>query len=283
MNFKDTFFIASQYLLPHHTLSRIVGYIAESELSFVKKPLMTFFLKRFGIDLSEAERENIEQYQNFNDFFTRSLKPGIRPLSGQANTWVSPVDAEVSQFGRIEGDTLVQAKGKAFSITQLLGGDTEQAKQYENGEFATLYLSPKDYHRIHMPLAGKLIKTTFIPGRLFSVNQLTASHVDRLFARNERLVCEFETEKGRMIMVLVGAMIVASIETAWSGIVAPYQRRIRQQEYGAHQLSFERGEEIARFRLGSTVVLLTQSEALAWHNDIKKGAKVKLGQALEPL
>ncbi|MBU2863699.1 phosphatidylserine decarboxylase [Reinekea forsetii] len=281
MNLKNISFIASQYLLPHHLLSRVVGYFAESELTFIKKPLMQFFLDRFGIDLTEAKRENINEYKNFNDFFTRALKDGIRPLAGSNNEFISPVDGEISQFGSIEDQTLVQAKGKSFRVVDLLGGDSTQAQKFSGGEFATLYLSPKDYHRIHMPVSGKLVKTTFIPGKLFSVNQLTAQHVPNLFARNERLVCEFETEHGPVIMVLVGAMIVASIETVWSGIVAPFQRKISQHSFETKKLDFERGEEVGRFRLGSTVILLTQKDALNWHEDIAPGATVKLGQLLQ--
>ncbi|MFQ3231212.1 archaetidylserine decarboxylase [Reinekea sp.] len=281
MNLKDFSFITSQYLLPHHLLSRLVGYFAESELSFIKKPLMNFFLNRFGIDLSEAERESVNDYKNFNDFFTRSLKADIRPIEGNTNEFVSPVDGAVSQFGTIHDNALIQAKGRTYRLTDLLGGDTAQAELFADGEFATLYLSPKDYHRIHMPIAGKLVKTTFIPGKLFSVNQLTAENVPNLFARNERLVCEFETEKGTIIMVLVGAMIVASIETVWSGIVAPFQRKISQQLLESRKLDFERGEEIGRFRLGSTVILLTQKGALQWNDQIKNEANVKLGQILQ--
>jgi phosphatidylserine decarboxylase len=281
MNLKDFTFIASQYLLPHHLLSRVVGYFAESESSFIKKPLMNFFLNRFGIDLSEAERENVSDYKNFNDFFTRSLKADIRPIEGNSNEFVSPVDGAVSQFGTIEDNALIQAKRRSYRLTDLLGGDTAQAKLFAEGEFATLYLSPKDYHRIHMPIAGKLVKTTFVPGKLFSVNQLTAEHVPNLFARNERLVCEFETDKGTVIMVLVGAMIVASIETVWSGIVAPFQRKISQHQFESRKLDFERGEEMGRFRLGSTVILLTQKGALQWNDQIKNGANVKLGQILQ--
>lgn len=281
MNIKELSFIASQYLLPHHLLSRVVGFFAESEISFIKKPLMNFFLQRFGIDLSEAKRESIHDYSNFNDFFTRTLKDNIRPLEGADEEFVSPVDGEVSQFGTIHNEALIQAKGRDYRLVDLLGGDSTQANKFKDGEFATLYLSPKDYHRIHMPLAGKLVKTTFIPGKLFSVNQLTARHVPNLFARNERLVCEFETAQGPVIMVLVGAMVVASIETVWSGIVAPFQKKIMQQTFEPKSLNFERGEEIARFRLGSTVILITQKDAINWHQNISNGAPVKLGQRLQ--
>lgn len=282
-SFKDYLFLSSQYLLPHHALSRFVGFFAESEWAVVKKPLMRFFLKRFGIDLSEAEHETIDGYQNFNAFFTRALKPGARPIEGSAADFCSPVDGAVSQFGRISGDHIIQAKGKHYTLTSLLGGDRQTAEKYEGGEFATLYLSPKDYHRIHMPISATLTKTTFIPGKLFSVNGLTAETVPNLFARNERLVCEFESEQGRFVMVLVGAMIVASIETVWSGIVAPFQRKIIQQNLASHALDFDKGEEMGRFRLGSTVILAFEPGSMTWNDQIKIGANVKLGQNLNQL
>lgn len=277
---KDLSFLAAQYLLPHHLLSRFVGFFAESEAPFIRKPLMKFFLNRFGIDLSEAVHETIDGYRTFNDFFTRALKPDARTIEGDPSDWVSPVDACISQFGTIEKGQLIQAKGKAFSLSALLGGDTQTASHYQQGEFATLYLSPKDYHRIHMPQKAKLLKTTFVPGKLFSVNPLTADNVSNLFARNERLVCEFESDQGRFIMVLVGAMIVASIETTWSGIVAPFQRKIIQQQLATDALDFEKGEEMGRFRLGSTVIMVFEPNALTWDDSIKKDANVKMGQRL---
>lgn len=276
----DLLFIIGQYLLPHHLVSRLVGFFAESHRSFIKRPLMKFFVRRFGIDMSEAERESLEDYQNFNDFFTRSLKPGIRPIEGEPSDWVSPVDARISQFGPIQDGQIIQAKGRTYSVTQLFGGDSEMAAHYQQGEFITLYLSPKDYHRIHMPLRARLIKTTFIPGRLFSVNPLTANSIDRVFARNERLVCEFESVRGRFTMVLVGAMVVASIETVWSGIVAPFKRRIVQRSYQEPTLTFEKGEEMGRFRLGSTVILLIENNQISWHDDIGNEEIVRLGQRL---
>ncbi len=280
MNFKEMSFLASQFLLPHHLVSRLAGTVAESELSFVKKPMMRFFLNRFGIDLSEAIHEDIDGYRNFNDFFTRALKPDIRPIEGEKADWISPVDAEVSQFGTLHEGQIIQAKGKSYSLTDLLGGDHLTSEHYNGGEFATLYLSPKDYHRIHMPLDARLIKTTFIPGRLFSVNPLTASHVSNLFARNERLVCEFDSEQGRFIMVLVGAMVVASIETSWAGIVAPFQRKIQQQLFNSQSISFKKGEEMGRFRLGSTVIMIHEPGQLNWNSRMAVESKVTLGQQL---
>jgi len=277
---KNSLFIASQYILPHHLVSRFVGVFAESEWPIIKKPLMTFFLNRFGINMKEAERESLDDYRNFNDFFTRALKPDARQLEGTEKDWISPVDACVSQFGTITDGQLIQAKGRDYSLTELLGGDSAAAEKYNGGEFITLYLSPKDYHRIHMPLKASLIKTTFVPGKLFSVNPLTAQTVPRLFARNERLICEFESEQGRFVMVLVGAMVVASIETTWSGIVAPFQRKITQHTFSSKNLDFQKGEEMGRFRLGSTVIMAFEKDKMTWNEEIKNNANVKLGQQL---
>jgi phosphatidylserine decarboxylase len=280
MNLKETSFLASQFLLPHHLVSRLAGSIAESELPFIKNPMMKFFLNRFGIDLSEAERTRISDYNNFNDFFTRALNAKARPIMGSKNDWISPVDAQISQVGSIEGGQLIQAKGKTFTLTELLGSDHTTSEHYQNGQFLTLYLSPKDYHRIHMPMAATLLKTTFVPGKLFSVNPLTANNVSRLFARNERLVCEFDSHQGRFIMVLVGAMVVASIETTWAGIVAPFQRRIQQQQFNSQSISFAKGEEMGRFRLGSTVIMIFEENQMNWHEDIRTETKVRMGQLI---
>ncbi|WP_320821534.1 archaetidylserine decarboxylase [Reinekea sp.] len=278
---KNILFIGAQYLLPHHLISRLIGVLAQSKRHWIKDPLIRAFLRRFNINLSEAEREQPTDYSSFNDFFTRALKPDSRSLEGNADDWVSPVDACVSQFGRISAGRIIQAKGRDYSLSELLGGDTAMAEQFDNGEFATLYLSPKDYHRIHMPMAARLVKTRFIPGKLFSVNPLTASKVPRLFARNERLVCEFDSAQGRFVMVLVGAMVVASIETTWSGVVAPWQRRIEEQAFANPPPTFERGQEMARFRLGSTVILAFEPDRMRWSTEITTGASVKLGQRLD--
>lgn len=276
----ERLFVASQYLLPHHLLSRLVGRLAETEAAPVRRTFIRRFARRFGVDLSEAERDNLDDYRHFNDFFTRALKPGARPLPDDPNRPVCPVDGSVSQAGRIDRGRIFQAKGRDFSLAELLGGDADQAERFAGGRFATLYLSPKDYHRIHMPCGGRLVRTTFVPGRLFSVNAVTADRVPRLFARNERLVCEFDTGQGRMILVLVGAMIVASIETSWAGVVAPPRRGILRQHHDAAALTFERGEEMGRFRLGSTVIVLFEGDALNWDEAIRAGAPVRLGQAL---
>ncbi|MEX0624825.1 MAG: archaetidylserine decarboxylase [Saccharospirillum sp.] len=281
LSVKDRLFIASQYLVPHHTLSRLIGALAESEWGPLKRRFINTFAKHYQVNMSEAERPNLGDYRNFNDFFTRSLTPDARTFPDDAQTLGSPVDGNVSQAGTITDGRIIQAKQQSFTVTELLGGDAEQARRYKDGEFATLYLAPRDYHRIHMPCDGTLLRTTFVPGRLFSVNGTTAEAVPRLFARNERLVCEFETERGRMVMVLVGAMIVASIETTWAGVVAPMRRQIQHLNYNNPQLTFSRGEEMGRFRLGSTVVMLFEPNTLAWNESISPGEPIKLGQPLE--
>ncbi|GGX45972.1 archaetidylserine decarboxylase [Saccharospirillum salsuginis] len=278
---KDTLFVATQYLTPHHALSRLTGWFAESEFGPIRDTFIRRFARHFEVDMTEAERPELSQYRNFNDFFTRALKPGARPLPEDSKALACPVDGTVSQAGRVESGRIFQAKGRSFTATELLGGDSEQARRYQDGHFATLYLSPKDYHRIHMPCDGTLVRTTFVPGRLFSVNAVTTDRVPRLFARNERLVCEFDTERGRMVLVLVGAMIVASIETTWAGVVAPYQRDIIQHRFDEPALRLERGEEMGRFRLGSTVVMLFEKEAVQWADGIAAGARVRLGQSME--
>jgi phosphatidylserine decarboxylase len=278
---KDRLFVASQYVAPHHALSRLTGTLAESEWGPLKRLFINTFARHFQVDMSEAERPDLGDFRNFNDFFTRSLRPGVRSFPENKDTLCSPVDGGVSQASTITDGRIIQAKNQSYSVAELLGGDDEQARRYRNGEFATLYLAPKDYHRIHMPCAGTLVSTTFVPGRLFSVNDSTAKAVPRLFARNERLVCEFDTERGRMVMVLVGAMIVASIETTWAGVVAPVRRQIQHLNYNNPQLSFSRGEEMGRFRLGSTVVMLFEHDALKWAESITPGQPIKLGQPLE--
>jgi phosphatidylserine decarboxylase len=212
----DTLFIILQHLLPQHTLSRITGWLAGTNIEWIKNPLMRLFAKHFKVDMSEAAEPELEAYACFNDFFTRALREGARLVDSAANSVVCPADGAISQLGAIEDGRLFQAKGRMYTAAELLA-DAERAEQFRNGSFATIYLSPRDYHRVHMPIAGELSAQTYVPGKLFSVNQATAENVERLFARNERLVCYFDTEAGPVAMVLVGAMIVAGIETVWSG------------------------------------------------------------------
>jgi phosphatidylserine decarboxylase len=213
---KQRLFIFFQYVLPHHVLSRLAGCVAECRVRWFKNAFTQWFVRRYQVDMSQALVEDITGYEHFNAFFTRALKPGARPLDETPGAILCPADGAVSQLGAIEHGRIFQAKGHSFSTLELLGGDARLSAPFMGGEFATIYLSPKDYHRVHMPLAGTLREMVYVPGRIFSVNQTTAENVPELFARNERVVCLFDTERGPMAVVLVGAMIVASIETVWA-------------------------------------------------------------------
>jgi phosphatidylserine decarboxylase len=241
-----------QYPLPHHLLSRLVGRLADCRLPWLKDALIRAFIRQFRVDMREALDPDPSNYPSFNAFFTRPLKDTARPIG---EGLVSPADGTLSQFGRLEHGRLIQAKGHDFSATDLLGGDPEAAQRYQDGSFATVYLSPSDYHRVHMPLAGTLREMVYVPGRLFSVNAATTHHVPNLFARNERLVCHFDTEHGPMALVLVGAMIVAAIETVWAGQITPLPRGGVQRIRFDTPVHLEKGAEMGRFKLGSTVVM----------------------------
>lgn len=275
---KDNLFVFSQYIIPQHALSRLVGWFASTKIEFIKNLFIKNFAKKFGINMSEAKIEDLEAFASFNDFFTRELKDGARPIAD--SKLVSPADGAVSQLGKIELGRVFQAKGRDFSVTELLGGDSDRAEPYLNGDFTTIYLSPKDYHRVHMPCAGTLKETVYVPGDLFSVNPATAQGVDGLFARNERLVCMFETEHGPMAMVLVGAMIVAGIETVWSGQVCPLPKEAQVQTFDGKEIKLEKGEEMGRFKLGSTVVLCFPQDAIKFKEEIQATSPLMMGQAL---
>mgnify|MGYP001157034894 CR=1 FL=1 len=284
MSIKDRLFIASQYVLPQHLLSRAVGTLADAEMEWVKNPLIDLFIKQFGVNMSEAQRQTASEFKSFNDFFTRELIDGARPIEGDANVLSSPADGAVSQLGEIVDGRVFQAKGQDYCLTELLGGDAQRAAPFMGGEFATIYLSPKDYHRVHMPMKGTLRDMIYVPGDLFSVNQVTAENVPRLFARNERVVCIFDTEKGPMAMVLVGAMIVAAVETVWAGHIAPPRRELKVTEYGAPtQVSLEKGAEMGRFKLGSTVILCHPKDTVKWSENLKAGTPLRMGEAIAEL
>ncbi|WP_439886466.1 archaetidylserine decarboxylase [Pseudomonas sp. MBLB4123] len=279
---KQRLFILSQYLLPHHLLSRLIGFAAECRLPWFKNPLIGWFIKRYRVDMSEA-REAAESFEHFNAFFTRALKDGVRPLDASPGAVLCPADGAISQLGRIEHGRIFQAKGHSFSAVELLGGDAERAAPFMGGEFATVYLSPKDYHRVHMPLAGTLREMVYVPGRLFSVNQTTAENVPELFARNERVVCLFDTERGPMAVVLVGAMIVASIETVWAGLITPPKRALktfRYDETARAPITLDKGAELGRFKLGSTAIVLFGPNQVQWAEPIGAESKVQMGQRL---
>lgn len=272
-------FIRLQKVLPHHAVSRIAGRFAGSELRWLKDRLIRRFIAAYDVDMNEAARP-VEAYASFNDFFTRELKPGARRLADSASHVLSPADGAISQIGRIADGRIFQAKGRDFTAGQLLGGDAEAAERFEGGAFATIYLSPKDYHRVHMPAAGALRQTTYVPGDLFSVNQVTAENIDGLFARNERLACRFEGPRGHFASVMVGAMIVAGIETVWSGRVKTHNPQLVSRDFAAGEHDLAAGDEMGRFFLGSTVVLLFEPGRVEWDAALKAGDSVRMGQAL---
>ncbi len=281
----DRLFILVQYVLPQLLISRAAGKLADTRVSSaLKNRVIEWFIGRYGVNMSEAEDENLDHYPTFNAFFTRGLKPGLRPLKGDEFTVVSPVDGAFSQLGDITDDRVFQAKGKHFSLVELLGGDEERARPFRDGSFATVYLAPKDYHRIHMPLAGELREMAYVPGRLFSVNPLAATQVPGLFARNERVVTIFDTDLGPMAMVMVGAMIVGSVETRWAGVVSPNkgQRIVTTTDYRNQvpPIRYERGEELAHFRLGSTVILAFPKGVCRWQAELRAESVVRLRQPL---
>ncbi|MGH8436892.1 MAG: archaetidylserine decarboxylase [Pseudomonas sp.] len=280
---KQRLFILSQYLLPHHLLSRLISCAAECRATWLKNRLITWFVQHYQVNMSEALVEEPTAYEHFNAFFTRALKDGARPLDETPGAILCPADGAISQLGQIELGRLFQAKGHSFSTLELLGGDAERAAPFMGGEFATIYLSPKDYHRVHMPLTGSLKEMVYVPGRLFSVNQTTAENVPELFARNERLVCLFDTERGPMAVVLVGAMIVAAIETVWAGQVTPPKRELRTTRYDAAArgpVALEKGAELGRFKLGSTAVVLFGPNQVKWAEELVAGSAVRMGQRM---
>ncbi|MCS5563459.1 MAG: archaetidylserine decarboxylase [Oleiphilaceae bacterium] len=283
-NWRDKLFVTLQYLIPQHGLSRLVGMLARSEVPWIKTTFISLFMKRFGIDLSEAQIEDPDRFETFNAFFTRALKPDARPLeASDAADIACPADGAVSQLGAIRANQVFQAKGHDYSLYDLLGGDSALASEFTNGQFATIYLSPRDYHRVHMPVTGTLRETRYVPGDLFSVNEATANGVPNLFARNERLVCIFDTEHGPAAVILVGAMIVAGIETVFSGQVTPLPKQVVTTDYQrTAPITLEKGDELGRFLLGSTVVLLFPEGKARFESDLKAGSLVrvkgKLGQ-----
>jgi len=285
VSFTDKIKIIGQYCLPKHAVSRAIGRFAASESGSVTTSVINWFIKQYKIDMSEAERENAEEYNTFNDFFTRALKPGLRPIS--ETDLVLPVDGCVSQLGPMQAGRLIQAKNHDYSAFTLLGGDKERAKPFANGHFATIYLAPKDYHRIHMPMDATLREMVYVPGDLFSVNPLTAQNVPGLFARNERVAAIFDTASGPMAMVLVGATIVASIETTWHGTVTPPSNQLDSWDYpttGDEAITFKKGQEMGRFKLGSTVVMLFGDDMLsAFDADLEEGVVTRLGQPMASL
>ena len=276
---QDRLAVMPQYLLPKGALTRLAGRVAGAERGASTTRLIRWFVGRYGVDMSEAAEPDIAAYNSFNDFFTRALRPGARPLA-QADL-VCPVDGAISQFGRIRGAQIYQAKGHDYSTRALVGGDAELASRFDDGHFATLYLSPKDYHRIHMPCAGRLTRMLHVPGELFSVNPTTARGVPGLFARNERVVCVFEGDAGPFVMVLVGATIVGSMATVWHGVVNPPRPgQLREWRYEDAPIELAQGAEMGRFLLGSTVVLLFQTGGLQFNPAWMPGGAIRMGEMM---
>ena len=273
--------VLPQYVLPKRGLTAFAGHVASRERGATTTRLVRWFVRKYGVDMAEAANPDVASYASFNDFFTRALKPGARTIAHAV--LVSPVDGSISQFGAIEHDQIVQAKGHHYSTTALVGGDHALAERFHDGSFATLYLSPKDYHRIHMPCDGVLTRMIHVPGALFSVNPQTARGVPGLFARNERVVCVFESKAvGSFVLVLVGATIVGSMATVWHGVVNPPRlRRVREWNYSDGKVALKQGEEMGRFLLGSTVVLLFgKSAGLAFNPLWQPGRAIRLGEAM---
>jgi len=266
-------------ILPHHFISRGLFFLSRFKSTRMQKLLIKNYNKLFEIDLTDAVQQDAENYHCLNDFFTRALKPETRPINPDTNSFVSPVDGRVSQCGPIVSQQILQARGREYSVAALLGESYHE--KFENGAFATLYLSPRDYHRIHMPIAGTLLEMTYIPGRLFSVAPFCVNNIDSVFARNERVVCIFETNIGKIAMVLVGAINVSAIETVWDGLITP--TKIRQSFTKKYQqsITFEKGQEMGRFNMGSTVIVITESTQLNWlESTLKPGAGVLMGEQI---
>ena len=281
MALPEKAFTTLQKFIPQHLLSRLVGKFAASNNPFIKNTLIKGFVKQYNVDLSEAKIETANGFSSFNDFFTRELKEGRREISMAENTVASPADGAISELGKIELGSLMQAKGQYYSLAQLLAGNAEQCNRYMDGNFATIYLSPKDYHRVHMPIDGTLKSMTYIPGDLFSVNQATANHIPGLFARNERLVCEFSSAQGDFVMILVGAMIVAGIETVWAGHVAPVKPSLKTTDFtDLAAIELKKGDEMGRFKLGSTVILLFQEDTVDFSSELENGTGLRMGEEI---
>ena len=276
---SDRLAVLPQYLIPKQALTVLAGKLASAEAGSLTTRVIRWFVGRYNVNMSEAAKPDIASYKSFNEFFTRPLKAGARPPADA--DFLCPVDGAISQFGAIERDQIFQAKGHSYSTTALVGGGRDLAAQFENGSFATLYLSPRDYHRIHMPCDGRLTRMIYIPGALFSVNPTTARGVPGLFARNERVVCVFESAHGPFVLTLVGATIVGSMATVWHGVVNPPRPGVvREWRYDEQNVVLRKGEEMGRFLLGSTVVMLFPKNALAFNPEWAPIHAIRMGEAM---
>lgn len=281
MAFFDTFKVIPQYILPQHALSKLMSKFTHSKNKALKSYMINKVIKLYGVNMAEALPDNPERYESFNDFFTRSLRPLARSIASGEKDIVSPADGAVSQVGKIKETKIFQAKGKLFSTVDLLGGVVERAIPFMDGEFATIYLSPKDYHRLHMPLTGTLKEMVHVPGKLFSVNAATTRSVSGLFAKNERVVCLFDTAAGPMALVLVGAIFVSSIETVWHGVVTPPSAKIiTTWNYGNKSIVLKKGEEMGRFNMGSTIIVLFGKGKMQWDSVLQADELVKMGSKI---
>lgn len=279
--FLDKIHIFLQHLIPQHPFSRLIGWMINCRQPWLKNRIIDGFVRYYQVDMSCAIQPDPHQYPNFNSFFTRKLKPEARPIAEGSDLIVSPVDGTISQIGMIEEDSLLQAKGFTYGLQALLGGSAERVVPFKNGHFATLYLAPKDYHRIHMPFSGKLREMIYVPGQLFSVNGATTNGVPNLFARNERVVAIFDTAAGPMAVILVGAMLVASISTVWEGIITPVaNQELREWRYSEQKIELRVGDEMGCFQLGSTVIVLFGPNAIHWDDTMHAGKQVCYGQAI---
>ena len=274
---SDRLAVLPQYLLPKKALTAFAGFVAAAQWGGMTTSLIQWFVKRYQVNMTEAANPDIASYSSFNEFFTRPLKAGARPLA--AADFICPVDGAISQLGPIQKDQIFQAKGHHYSSTALVGGDAALAAQFDNGSFATIYLSPRDYHRIHMPCDGRLTRMIYVPGDLFSVNPTTARGVPGLFARNERVVCVFESDHGPFVLTLVGATIVGSMATVWHGVVNPPRRPdVCEWNYEPGAVSLRKGEEMGRFLLGSTVVMLFPANKMGFNPQWTAAQPVRLGE-----
>jgi len=281
MTLKDALTTLPQYILPHHALSRMMSKLTHCENKAWKNLFIKQIIRHYGVNMDEAQQPDINAYKSFNDFFTRDLKPSARQLTSEVNAIASPADGAVSQAGAISEGEIFQAKGKSYTALDLLGGSKERAKAFNNGVFTTIYLSPKDYHRLHMPITGTLREMVHVPGRLFSVNTATTRSVPRLFARNERVVAIFDTELGPMALVLVGAIFVSSIETVWHGVVTPPSvTSVQTWDYKENAPTLKMGEEMGRFNMGSTIIVLFANNKVQWDSEFVADKIVKLGEMI---
>jgi len=285
LKLRARLFIALQYIIPQHFLSKMMWRLTRCEYKWLLKLILPLFIRQFKVNMEEAKNSDWKSYTSFNNFFTRELNDNAREISSVQNTITSPVDGAISQLGKINADLIFQAKGHAYSLTQLVGDREDLSKTFKNGQFNTIYLSPKDYHRIHMPVDGTLKEMIHVPGELFSVSPTTVDNVPALFARNERVICLFDTPAGPMAMILVGAIFVGSIETVWHGeVTPPTHKDIRNWKYdeesGNESITIKKGDEMGRFNMGSTVILLYANKHMDWTNELKAESKVQLGEVI---